>query len=55
MSELFEAVEERLQKDKDQNETVTLWRSIWERYEQDGLDGVQEMMDNLLMVPEEDE
>jgi hypothetical protein len=55
MSELFEAVERRLQKEKDQDETVTLWRSIWARYEQDGLDGVQELMDSLLIVPGKDE
>jgi hypothetical protein len=54
MSELFEAVEKRLLKEKDQDETVTLWRKIWACYAQDGLDGVQELMDGLLMVPEED-
>lgn len=55
MSELFGAVEKRLQKEKDQDETVTLWRRIWACYEQDGLEGAQELIDSLLMVPEEDQ
>ena len=57
MSELFEAVEKRLLKEKDQDETVTLWRRIfiWACYEPDGLDGVQELMGSLLLVPENDQ
>jgi hypothetical protein len=55
MSELFEAVEKRLLKEKDQDETVALWRNIWTCYAQDGLDGVQELVDSLLIVPEENE
>ena len=47
MSELFEAVEKRLLKDKDQDETVALWRKIWACYAQDRLDGVQELVDSL--------
>jgi hypothetical protein len=55
MSELFEAVEKRLQKEKDHDETVALWRRIWVQYEQEGLDGVQDLAEGLLMVPKEDE
>jgi hypothetical protein len=55
MSELFDAVETRLLKERDHDETLTLWRRIWTCYEQDGLDAVHELMDSLLVVPEEDE
>ena len=55
MSELYEAVEKRLLKEKDQEETVTLWRNIWACYSQDSIDGVQDLMKSLLVVPEEDE
>jgi len=53
MSELFDAVEKRLMKEKDHEETVALWRRVWERYEDSGLDGVQELMDAHLIVPED--
>jgi hypothetical protein len=55
MSELFDVVEKRLQKEKDHEETVALWRSIFARYEESGTDGVEQLMDELLIVPEESE
>ena len=55
MSEIFEAVEKRLLREKDQDETVALWRRIWTHYDQHGSNGVEELMDNLLAVPEGDE
>jgi hypothetical protein len=53
MSELSEAVETRLLAEKDQGETVTLWRRVWACYEQGGAEAVEELMGSLLVLPEE--
>ena len=54
MSELFEAVQKRLLKEKDCDETAALWRRIWEHCEEDGLAGVQELINDALVAPRED-
>ena len=55
MSELAQAVEKELLKQQDHDDTLALWREIWKRYEQEGLDGVSGYLDELLASPEEDQ
>ncbi len=55
MSELSQAVEKELLKQRDHGATVNLWREIWTRYEHEGLDGVSGYLDELLASPEEDQ
>jgi len=51
MSELLEAVEKLLQREKDHDATVNLWRRVWARYEQGDTEGVQDLIDGLLILP----
>ncbi|UQA61392.1 hypothetical protein [Polyangium aurulentum] len=52
MDELNAAVVEHLKAQRDHEDVVALWEKLWMRFRRDGADGVEELLQELLEVPD---
>lgn len=52
MDEINAAVVRHLRNQKDHDETVALWEQIWERFRNEGAEGVETLLEELLECPE---
>jgi hypothetical protein len=55
MSSLAQSIEIELLKQRGHDDTLSLWREIWKKYEHEGLDAVSGYLNELLAVQEEDQ